>query len=151
MKKPTSKTKWFVFFIFAACSGCNAILVSVLGPTKLYPGPERPVSELAVLENGANIQIGAVNGVGVPAMSSPVFHIMPGQTKLTVYYSEKYSNAAWKSLAWNTFELTFLAQAGHTYKVFGDSLVMGTNLCVGVRDEQLSKVVVATGIPCSNL
>jgi len=143
--------RWLTLISAAAVlSGCSYLMGAVMGPTKMYAGPDRPASEISTIEEGGGVVVRSVNGEAVPAFNSPILHVLPGEETLLVHYTEKYSNAAGESVAWNDFRVSFRAEPGRRYKVMGGSIAIGRGLCVGVKDVEADKIVAATGIPCSS-
>lgn len=63
-------------------------------PVRLYPGPQRPAAEVAVLSLPEPIEIAQINGVEVPAASGmnskgdKVLELEPGRYDVLAYYRE---------------------------------------------------------------
>lgn len=95
------------------------LLISILslmilgcGGVKMYPGPERPRDQIAVLEIGA-VTVYTVDGVGVKLTGRNTLQILPGEHVLRV--SHKMEGYGPMPVTY-----TFTAEAGHAYRFDAD-------------------------------
>jgi hypothetical protein len=88
-----------------ACAG------GAVGPAQVYPGPERPASEVAVLQTMSNARVVGIDGAQVSGRS---FTLLPGQHEVWLYIAEPHGQAS--RTIWSHCRVAFDAEAGQQYQ-----------------------------------
>lgn len=119
-----------IWIVGCATIGC--------GPTKLYPGPQRPDSEVALLQASSEARVIAIDDA--PVMGSS-WTLLPGRHDvwLRVRLFSQAPNMHWT--VWSYCNAAFLAEPGSTYstrvrakKEIGSGLSERIEMEVGIAD-----------------
>jgi hypothetical protein len=114
------------------------------GPAQVYPGPERPGSEVAVLETMSNARVVGIDGVKV---SGRAFTLLPGQHEMWLYIAQPQGLGS--HTVWSHCRVVFEAEAGQRYqsrlRTRSDPATHSRVLEPGITDSEGVLLAPATG------
>lgn len=124
-------------------------LAAACAPTPMYPGPERPASEVALLRGSSNASIHAIDGVHVAGVS---WALLPGEHEvwLRVRIVTHAPNMQWD--VWSYCRVPLRAVAGEeyvgrvrTHKEIAPGLAEKVTIEIGIADSQGAMGALAAG------
>jgi len=143
-------------------TGCCLILAGCEAAVRMYPGPARPASEVAVLQLGPDVGIFSIDGESFNVEKLKDIELLPGIHAVKAVYFKapsqavaggKQSPIAGGLQSEQPLHLVFEALAGRTYRLAGslEDKTISTEGKVEIRDITTGQIVASAAGPVQTI